>query len=781
MNGNASGVRAGGAYVEISGDDTQLKKTLDKVSMKLRTVGAVIGQVGGGIFAGGALSTGLFAATMKSAIEAQNVIRRFNSVFAGQSAAAKKFADELAESTGRNRTEIARSLATYGAFFRGLGYGTSETKKLAQEVAALTTDFSSFYGVSDDESISRFISALSGSSEVLDQFGINIKQAAIEQELLAKGINKSAQNATEQEKTLARIALISKALKSQGAFGDAQKSAGTAANSIVRLRAGFAELATTIGDAVVPVIEPLITKIGKFIGGVNSLTKANEGVTSSLAGAGVKTAVFATATGAATLAVAKLVTVGADAVKTIKSIGPAAAAFAASPITLAIVGIGVAAGLAFADVQKLTSGVADLTGAVTKRAQANEAARQVDIDSLNRLAALSRQTSLSNTQQAEASKLINLLSARYGALGVSLDGATGKLRGFDQAQARVLQTMAKAAKADVNAQIASRELAVKELEKRFRAAQGDMSDGTQKPVSNNAIVGPEGKLRSLFRGSEGTFKTIQDQIDAEQQAIKALRDKLKAIDAGNTETIANGAQIVSRVERNADTATEAVKDLNDAVKSASELNMSPVDREIADLKRLEDQARSLAEAFAANTDLSDPANVRQYVENMKAVEKITEETERKIAEIRKQSDAERDRDLKDKARSRADYLASLEIEALRAAGEEQAAQDAERLRRQREIAAELEEMGIAPGDADSFAGMFANLTEGADSVLKNVRAAFASIESEGLLGGKAKMEQIGQQVGMNQQLNVEKNQLATLKAVRDELKKLRDKLSVGDG
>ena len=147
----------------------------------------------------------------------------------------------------------------------GLGFSGEAARDLSQTMQSLALDFASFHNLSDDEAIGRFISALSGSSEVLDRFGINIKQAALEQELLAMGVRKSWTEVTEQEKALARLNIIARAMGDQGAIGDAVKTAGSFTNQMKRLRGLLRDTSVSIGQALLPVVTPLVQKAAEMV------------------------------------------------------------------------------------------------------------------------------------------------------------------------------------------------------------------------------------------------------------------------------------------------------------------------------------------------------------------------------------------------------------------------------------------------------------------------------------------------------------------------------------
>ena len=82
--------------------------------------------------------------------------------------------------------------------------------------------------------------------------------------------------------------------------------------------------------------------------------------------------------------------------------------------------------------------------------------QEVDSSYLERLKELSQAENMSNAMKMEAAELISLLTKRYGDLGISIDMATGKITGLDEAQRTFLkrqqQMKVDAAQININAQ-----------------------------------------------------------------------------------------------------------------------------------------------------------------------------------------------------------------------------------------------------------------------------------------------------------------------------------------
>jgi hypothetical protein len=127
---------------DIRGSLVQLQKRLDAAAVHARRFLLV---------AGGALAT-----FVKFAADAEEAASRFNAVFRDQAAGVKRWSDELGDSVGRSGRAIRDTIASFQAFFVGLGHGSTEAVVLSKKMQALAIDFGSFNNLSDAEAAQRF-------------------------------------------------------------------------------------------------------------------------------------------------------------------------------------------------------------------------------------------------------------------------------------------------------------------------------------------------------------------------------------------------------------------------------------------------------------------------------------------------------------------------------------------------------------------------------------------------------------------------------------------------
>jgi len=392
-------IRAGRAFVELFADDSALVHGLKRAQYKLRRFGADVRRIGAGFLGlGGALAVPMGMA-IKAAGNAMETINKFEAVFRDQAGAAGDFADALAESVGRSRYEIRDALSSLQAFFIGLGFGAEEARKMSQAVEEMSIDFASFYNLQDTEAMDKFLSGLSGMSRPLREYGINLLDSAVQEEMLAMGMRKVGKEWTQQQKVLARYNIMLRAMTEQGAMGDAVRTAGSFQNRMKALRSQIHDTAVEIGNALLPAATRVVERILEVIRGVSRWVKANKEAVMTIA------------------RIAGAITIGGG---LLVALGAVAAAISAllNPMGVLIGGLAFLAG---------ASGFAALTRPAEKtsqyiRAQAKEAGKLLD-----RYKELVEKTKRTADEETELLELTRRLKEEFPQYADAIDGTADSL------------------------------------------------------------------------------------------------------------------------------------------------------------------------------------------------------------------------------------------------------------------------------------------------------------------------------------------------------------------
>jgi hypothetical protein len=205
----------------------------------------------------------------------ETVNRSFARSFGGFADDAAVGLNKLSESLNRNLSVLKQGAISFNSFFKGLGFAGAEASKMSVSMQKLSLDLASFYGIEDANAQKRFLAALAGSPETLDQFGINLKQAALQQELFSMGLKSTVQNTDETIKTQARLNIIMRSMTESGVLGDASRSMDTYAGKVRQLEANYLTLKQTAGSKLIPKINDLTTSLTEAASAISSILNSD--------------------------------------------------------------------------------------------------------------------------------------------------------------------------------------------------------------------------------------------------------------------------------------------------------------------------------------------------------------------------------------------------------------------------------------------------------------------------------------------------------------------------
>lgn len=168
----------------------------------------------------------------------------------------------------------------------------------------------------------------------------------------------------------------------------------------------------------------------------------------------------------------------------------------------------------------------------------------------------------SNAQKTEAVRLIGLLSKSYGNLGISIDGATGRMLGFDKAYAAALE---------------------KDKQNRLNAMKGEYKELESEIARNNEIIGG-------FWSSKTDIANAQGNIQNATKRMAELAPQIHALDKSNPgkdhTTAAKSAEL-DRKQNTFDSAHDQLKNEEQQLKYQQLINEGRV-KEANALKLIND-------------------------------------------------------------------------------------------------------------------------------------------------------------------------------------------------
>ena len=228
--------------------------------------------------------------------EVQNVV---DVTFGNMSEQVNSWAKEAAEKFGLSELAAKQYSSTIGAMFKSMGVGGQELTDMSKKVAELAGDMASFYNLDTDTAFNKIRSGIAGITMPLQQLGINLSEANLEQFRLSQGMTTAYKNMNQQEKALLRYNyLLSVTSDAQGDFA---RTSNSWANQTRILSLQFQSLKADLGAGLINVLTPVIKVINRIIAGLAKMASAFKAFTNLLTGKKSDTSTSAN-TGAATAA-----------------------------------------------------------------------------------------------------------------------------------------------------------------------------------------------------------------------------------------------------------------------------------------------------------------------------------------------------------------------------------------------------------------------------------------------------------------------------------------------
>jgi phage-related protein len=250
----------GGFSAEMEKAALKSQRAAEKVGRDWKRTGDQLAGVGRGmttaftlpIVAGAALS-------VKAASDEAESWSKVTVVFGENSAAIQTWAANSATNMGISRSAAYAATGTFGNLFTTMGIGQEASATMSMELVQLASDLASFNNMDPTEVLEKLRSGLVGQSEPLRALGINLTQAAVEAKAMEMGLADADGAISQAALTQARYALMLE--QSNNAAGDFARTSDGLANQMRIGKAELANLASTIGQMLLPYALQFLTWI----------------------------------------------------------------------------------------------------------------------------------------------------------------------------------------------------------------------------------------------------------------------------------------------------------------------------------------------------------------------------------------------------------------------------------------------------------------------------------------------------------------------------------------
>lgn len=239
------------------------KKNIDEIGDSAKRVGDIAkGIIAHDVFEkiGQAAARGL-KSTFTAAKDLGESVNAVNVSFGASSKEILDWGKNNAASFGLSQRAFNQLAVPMGAILKntGIDMGTVSDKTISLTERA--ADMASVFNVDVSEALEAIQAGLRGESDPLEKFGVGLNAAAVEAKALADTGKQSAAALTDQEKMLARVALIME--QTSQVQGDFANTSDDAANAQRIATAEMENAQAVIGQALLPVMAALMSVLAE--------------------------------------------------------------------------------------------------------------------------------------------------------------------------------------------------------------------------------------------------------------------------------------------------------------------------------------------------------------------------------------------------------------------------------------------------------------------------------------------------------------------------------------
>lgn len=202
-----------------------------------------------------------FTAASKVASDYEENINKMNVAFGESAKTVKEFTDNAMTGFGLSKVAASDAASSFGAMAKGVGLSNEQAAEMAITLTGLTADLGSYFNASNDVAQTALESVFTGNAQALKKFGVvmtetNLQQYAKDQKLVYERLSNT-------EKVLLRYNYV--LAQTADASGDYERTNDGLANSVKTCQAALQDLATALGEQLLPIVTPIIQGITEAI------------------------------------------------------------------------------------------------------------------------------------------------------------------------------------------------------------------------------------------------------------------------------------------------------------------------------------------------------------------------------------------------------------------------------------------------------------------------------------------------------------------------------------
>lgn len=243
------------------------------MSQQLKETGKELKEVGGKITSiGKDISTKVsapiiaaFTYSSKVASDYEENLNKLSVAFGEYASEVRDFTDNAYADYGLSKVDASEVASSFGAMAKGIGMTNQQAGEMARTLTGLTADLASYFNTDVETAGTALEAIFTGNAQALKKFGVVLTSVNLQEYAETIGMTaKEYKNLGSVEKTMLRYQYVLQ--QTSDAQGDFARTNDGMANATKTMQAVFKDLATVVGEQLLPIIVPVILKITEFVG-----------------------------------------------------------------------------------------------------------------------------------------------------------------------------------------------------------------------------------------------------------------------------------------------------------------------------------------------------------------------------------------------------------------------------------------------------------------------------------------------------------------------------------
>ena len=229
---------------------------------KMQAVGKKISDIGASLTSKLTLPiAGAFTVAGKYASDYEENLNKIDVAFGNSAEQVKKWSETATKQFGLSKVAATEAASGFGALAKGIGMSEKPAAEVSTTLAGLSSDLASYFNASQEDSAKALEGIFTGEAEALKKFGVVMNDTNLEK--FAEDQGKVWKECSQTEKTMIRYQFVLS--KTKDAQGDYSRTSDGTANTIRTFQAALQNLATVIGQKLLPIITPMIQKAADMV------------------------------------------------------------------------------------------------------------------------------------------------------------------------------------------------------------------------------------------------------------------------------------------------------------------------------------------------------------------------------------------------------------------------------------------------------------------------------------------------------------------------------------